>query len=285
MDTQAGCEEQLYYPNYNKDDDTNETSVTYHDSLHDYVQFQSHVNADGLEESITFTYPGTNRTITLSTQLSEDDLAPIFDGSSWAGTRLWSASIFGIKYLVDLYHTQHGENAVGHEIRGKTLCELGSGLGVPSIIWHLMGGNALVTEHERIVSQLRKNMEMNFIDTLGTTIQIYPLNWSRAAFQRLLQDQQPFEKNGFDVIINCDCIFEPLYGKSWIHLADVIDESLRINPQCLVITSVERRAQDGIDHFLEYLLNLDHVMKVESVAVDIQVDRRLEIYVTKGHCE
>jgi predicted nicotinamide N-methyase len=274
MDPQDG--EQEYYPNYEKCDEADDISVSSNDSLHEFIRFQSHVNTDGLEESITFTYPETHRTITLSTQLSENDLAPIFDGSSWAGTRLWSASIFGIKYLVDMQY-EGG-------IKGKTLCELGAGLGLPGIVWHMMGGTVVITEHERIMSQLDANIAINFPHTFRRTIQTTPLNWSREAFQQLLQDHRRAE-DGFDVILNCDCIFEPLYGRSWIKLADVIDESLKINPKCLVVTSVERRAQDGIDQFLEYLTHLDHVTKVDLVAVDVKVHRRLEIYITRGRCE
>ena len=263
-----------FYPNYNKCDEEDDKSSTSVDSLQEYILFQSHVNADGLEESVAFSYPGTNRTITLSTKLSEDDLSPIFDGSSWAGTRVWSASIFGLKFLVEYTET----------IEGKSLCELGNGLGIPGMVFHMLGGNVILTEHERIMSQLSANVWLNFPQTCGSTISTSPLNWSRESFQQLLKGHRR-TNHGFDIVLNCDCIFEPLYGRSWIQLAEVIDENLKINPKCLVVTSVERRAQDGIDLFLEYLGSLDHVLQVDLVAVDIKVNRRLEIYIAKGRYE
>jgi predicted nicotinamide N-methyase len=265
-----------YYPTFVKKEEIedDDSSVDSTDSLHEFIQFKSHVNADGLEESISFSYPGTHRTLTLSTKLLEEDLAPIFDGSSWAGTRVWSASIFGIKYLLETYPGN---------VSGKTLCELGAGLGVPGMVWHMMGGSTVLTEHERIMSQLNVNTATNFPQTYGTTITTHPLSWSRTAFQQLLQTQRL--EHGFDVLLNCDCIFEPLYGRSWMNLAEVIDENLKSNPKSLVISCVERRAQDGINEFVKYLETMEHVLNVQLVALDVQAHRRLEIYLTQGRCD
>merc|ERR1739844_595681 len=87
-------------------------SVDSNDTLHNFIDFQSHRNSTGLEEAVSFTYPFGNtaketepnsnndgdggtyatKSITLSTLLEEDDLVPIFDGAGWAGTRVWSAA-------------------------------------------------------------------------------------------------------------------------------------------------------------------------------------------------
>ena len=42
-----------------------------------------------------------------------------------------------------------------------------------------------------------------------------------------------------------------------------INEQLRVNPQCLVVSSMERRVADGIDRFLDEIRKMDHVGGVE----------------------
>ena len=61
-------------------------------------------------------------------------------------------------------------------------------------------------------------------------------------------------------------------------LADVIDECLKINPKCIIVTSVERRTADGIDDFVEKMRKSDHVGKVEKILQD--EGRDLELYIT-----
>jgi len=89
--------------------------------------------------------------------------------------------------------------------------------------------------------------------------------------------------DGFDIVLNCDCVYEPLYGKSWELLVEVIDECLKLNPKCLVVTSVERRASDGIDDFVERMRSCEFVGKVERVMED--KGRKLELYITTGISE
>ena len=86
--------------------------------------------------------------------------------------------------------------------------------------------------------------------------------------------------NGFDFVLNCDCVYEPLYGKSWELLAEVVDEMLKINPKCIVVSSVERRRADGIDSFVQRMKSCEHVGSVDRVLRDDKL--QLEIYVTTG---
>ena len=86
--------------------------------------------------------------------------------------------------------------------------------------------------------------------------------------------------NGFDFVLNCDCVYEPLYGKSWEQLAEVVDEVLKINPKCIVVSSVERRRADGIDSFVQRMKSCEHVGSVDQVLRDDKL--QLEIYVTTG---
>jgi len=352
------------------DDDDGEYSIDTDDSLQDFIDFCSHRNSTGLEESISFTYPQpsfsssspsspssssppstkttppttvstTNnddintkirqpsRKLTLSTLLEEDDLAPLFDGAGWAGTRVWSAAIWGIQYIMDHYYDNDDDNR-----KMMNLCELGCGLGVPGLIWHQFGGDVVLCDQESIMSQLTTNVRSNFPDTCrisspdhrneddededgggggttdgnnappkkndttsttintqllpptpppnnsaSSTIQAHPLTWSRPSLHTLLTNTG-YAKTGFDIVLNCDCVYEPLYGRSWEALVEVIDECLKVNPRCLVITSVERRDGDGIDEFVERMEEGESVGCVEKVKA--HDGKSLELYVTRG---
>jgi hypothetical protein len=305
----------------NHDDDSDHDSlfsIDSNDTLHKFIDFQSHRNSIGLEEAISFTYPykktiqvpseikidkneelessSSNEEIrlgriTISTLLEEDDLVPIFDGAGWAGTRVWSAAIWAIKYLIDEFG---GESCNSNT---KSLCELGCGLGVPGMIWHqVCGGDVVLSDQDRIMSQLRENVKTNFQETQvvdcdndGTgsieavikqngSIHVQPLDWSREGYHHLLETTG-FSK-GFDIILNCDCVYEPLYGNSWELLAEVIDESLKLNPSCYIVTSVERRTADGIDNFIMTMRKSKYVGSVEKVLEDKK--KKLELYITKG---
>ena len=56
----------------------------------------------------------------------------------------------------------------------------------------------------------------------------------------------------FDIVLNCDCIYEPLYGrKAWEDLADLLVVVAKRSPRTLIVTSVERRNHDGLDNFMD----------------------------------
>jgi len=51
--------------------------------------------------ALTITF--RDRILNVSLLLSEDELAPLFDGAAWAGTQLWDAAIQGVDYVSDKY--------------------------------------------------------------------------------------------------------------------------------------------------------------------------------------
>ena len=112
---------------------------------------------------------------------------------------------------------------------GGAMLELGCGLGIPAMIYHLLGGNnTVLTNQADILSQLEKNVMDNFPKTAITsanlkdesnlkkqsTIQAMPLSWSRTDINNLLQ-QPGRSSNGFDIVINCGRVYEPLYCLVW----------------------------------------------------------------------
>jgi len=295
--------------NGSNDDESDYSDTDSIDSCEEYINFKS-IRVDGLEEAISFSWPGIYeeasndvgddieknegemekkqlRKLVVSTLLEEDDLAPLFDGSRWAGTRLWAAAVRAVQYINGRFPGTENRLIQTKENDGKaiSLLELGCGLGVPGMIFHLLGCNVVLTDQIEILSQLEKNVLDNFPnaaeekDETKQSITAKPLSWSRTDVNSLLDDLGKSD-TGFDIVVNCDCVYEPLYGKSWHLLNETIDELLKVNPQTLVVSSMERRAADGIDLFIEEMKNMEHVGSVEKVYTDDK--RRIEIYITRG---
>lgn len=249
--------------------------------------------------------PRTVVRLNLSTCLPETALAPLFDGTQWAGTRVWPAAIVATQYLLSLpHHTLHNNH--------KTLLELGCGLGVPGMIWHAatLGSTVILTDKDELVPQLRANLDTNFstiTNNCGGRIAALSLDWSVAGIQELLRNcaaagsdcrstcdgtkttdasdgevrlPQP-QLLSFDIVLNCDCIFEPLYGESWKQLLACQQELLRLNPHTFMLTSVERRHADGIDRYLEAAArqnnNSNSIDRVERLHVP-HAPRQVELY-------
>lgn len=313
--------------NNDSEDDWSETQSV--DSCEAYISFESIRDpCTQLEEAVSFSWPGIYqhcedgsaegemiqhqedrvlRKITISTLLEEDDLAPLFGGCQWAGTRLWGAAVRAIQYLAghlemdESNNNNSGSSGAKFELNSSgdnktTLLELGCGLGVPGMIYHLLGSNVVLTDQEDILTQLEKNVADNFPSTVISNdetssldsdapakqhyIRAMPLSWSRTGVNSLLEQLQ-LSTAGFDIVLNCDCVFEPLYGKSWHLLNETIDELLKVNPKCVVVSSMERRGPaDGIDLFIEEMKGMEHVGSVEKVYYEEK--RRIEIYVTRG---
>jgi hypothetical protein len=88
----------------------------------------------------------------------------------------------------------------------------------------------------------------------------------------------------FDVCINLDCNYEPLYGQdSWEALADILQTMAEVSPSTLLVTAVERRNADGLEDFLNRLQSSPHVQPIELVSRnDDDKHHVIEIYVTQG---
>mmetsp|Transcript_12293 Transcript_12293/g.18859 ORF Transcript_12293/g.18859 Transcript_12293/m.18859 type:complete len:262 (+) Transcript_12293:60-845(+) len=226
------------------------------------INFKSFRDEDDLETAISVHWhSGMSRSLRLSTVLEQSELAPLFAGAQWAGTRVWHAAIAMIDYLID----NHRDILNAQDSR---LLELGCGLGVPGMVAHeLFQTKAYLTDQESIMSQLKKNVTTNFPSSAN--IHALPLSWSEET-SPLLQETK------FDIVINCDCVYEPLYGKSWKLLIHVLNHALEQNPRAVVLISVERRNADGIDSFLSELESSPQVKEVAKVWYDNDFD--IEIY-------
>eukprot|EP00977_Amphora_coffeiformis_P022995 scaffold12050_cov168-Amphora_coffeaeformis.AAC.1 len=205
--------------------------------------FQSIRSPTGLEVGVSVTWPGTEP-IELSTCLPSDEIAPMFHGTQWyvtlvlscmffaeqfdmetkltnliifdrhrAGTRVWKAAIVALQYLLD----EKGPLKERLERTGSSsfsCLELGCGLGVPGMILSRFHPEARVvlTDCDSLLTQLQHNLAQNFANA-SSTLTAATLDWAEENdLTRLLQECQ---LNSFDLVLNCDCIYEPLYGDSW----------------------------------------------------------------------
>jgi len=262
------CQKMNAEKDFVNNDDGDDSSV---DSCLEIINFQSifdHKN--GIETGISCSFDGC-RTLQLSTLLEEQDIAPIFSGAEWAGTRVWHAAIRLIDYM---YNEKFSKDNIAYSImNGKSrpsLLELGCGLGVPGMIASLRGATTVLSDQENLLDQLRRNLENNFTteELFGSNsiIKACTLDWSRENVRALLEENG--NKDGFDVVIHCDCVFEPLYGKSWMMLVDVIDELLSFKKNTVVLSSMERRNGDGINNFLQRMNSAPNISFTKLVYED-----------------
>lgn len=159
--------------------------------------------------------------------------------------------------------------------------ELGCGLGVPGMILSRFHPDAriVLTDCESLLSQLQHNLTQNFPaedSSVKNNLTAAALDWDEPEdLQRLLQ---ACALDSFDVVLNCDCIYEPLYGESWKALLQVQVALLERQPDALVLTSLERRKFDGADRYLAALREHSSVDRVDLV----HQDEPVEIYRIHG---
>ena len=259
-----------------KDDD--DDSCSSGESVVDFPFIESKWQ-DSVETGLVISWPPVSpKVIELSTRLSSDAIAPLFDGTQWAGTRVWKAAIVALEYLI--------EN--DDRIKCNSLLELGCGLGVPGMLWYSwkktqqqqqnkVVPQVVLTDQPDLVSQLEGNLQSNYSD-VDDKIFARELSWSKEGIMEIL------EKHKFDICLNCDCIYTPLYGRdSWLALGDVLESIATESPSTLLVTSVERRNGDGLEEFLERLTNTGVVETIERVLRnDEDKHHVIEIYITKG---
>jgi hypothetical protein len=238
----------------------------------DERHFKSIWDDCGVEIGIVVSWPGLPKPLHISTVLEEDDLAPLFHGTQWAGTRVWRAAMIAIHYLHERYQTD--------DLKPTSLLELGCGLGVPGMILHALIPElqVVLTDQDTLTAQLQKNLENNFED--DGKIKAQGLSWSPDCVSSIMQQA---EGGKFEVCLNCDCVYEPLYGESWKALADTMSELAKQNPSILLVTSVERRNADAVEKFVERLGQSQYISSVQRVLLDDKDPHHpIEIYIASG---
>lgn len=266
---------------------------------------------NGVETGLTISWPTSPRAkpLHLSTKLQEDCIAPLFDGTQWAGTRVWKAAVVALEYLLEKYPLRESSEPDAPRSPNRSLLELGCGLGVPAMLWHLLQESpssspsssslpdrVVLSDMPDLLPQLKGNVGSNFADYYGKSIEARALSWSADEIDKLLDSelQLSVDRDGegasskqpiFDICLNCDCVYEPLYGRdAWEALADALAQVARRSPSTILVTSVERRNGDGLENFLDRLGATGTVqLPIECVLRnDDDKHHVIEIYVTKG---
>jgi Lysine methyltransferase len=217
-------------------------------------------------------------TLELSTCLPQECIAPMFDGTQWAGTCIWRSALIASQYILFMQEA-HNKNDSMLLNCNKTFLELGCGLGVPGMVLHsLTGCRAILTDKSDLLSQLRRNLETNFEPNIAP-IAAHALDWSMEGVQALLEEANV---TYIDVILNCDCIYEPLYGDSWRALLAVQNELLHRFPRACVLTACERRRGDGVESYLQATQDYEHIASVERLTVPFDHPPVIELYRLHG---
>lgn len=271
MPTTASAIEPKHHPvnevDVDGDDNVSNSSSSSDADEFDFIESQWE---ERVETGLIVRWPESSRPLHISTKLSEDLIAPLFSGTQWAGTRVWKAAVVALEYLLE------------HHNAKPNLLELGCGLGVPAMLWHLLhepDSQVILSDMPDLLPQLQSNVERNFPGS--TSIQAKALSWSKQGLSELLDQHRT---GSFDICLNCDCIYEPLYGSdSREALADLLASMAERSPSTLLVTSVERRKGDGLELFLDRLTNSGTVEPIERVLRnDEDKHHIIEIYVTKG---
>ncbi|KAE9044796.1 hypothetical protein PF002_g4077 [Phytophthora fragariae] len=246
------------------------------------VQVFPEENVDKVEASTRVRVHDKELNLTLLMQA--DELAPLFSGAAWAGTLLWDAAVHLARRFLTDYRQQ-----LEDPTNSLRVIELGAGIGVPGMAARVAGAKHVVlTEQDELLRLMHVNLAANAevlrlpggrelgedVDDKGTIV-ARSLSWGVQQTKEYLA-QYPDEE--VDVVLSCDCIYEPLYGTSWRALAQTMELLCQANPKCVVLMGVERRNQDGIDKFLAFV---DEETELEC-KLDEQTtgtnNNRLEVY-------
>jgi hypothetical protein len=117
--------------------------------------------------------------------------------------------------------------------------------------------------------------------TTGGQIEAQALDWSIEGVHELLQRYQNTSLT-MNVVLSCDCIYEPLYGDSWRNLLVVQNELLRINPKAYVLTACHRRPSDGIDSYLVQANEQPYISRTEQLHIPFAHSPVVELYRLHG---
>ncbi|KAL4128433.1 Secreted RxLR effector protein 48 [Phytophthora ramorum] len=245
------------------------------------VQVFDEGEVDRVEESIRVRVYDQDLNLTLLMQA--DELAPLFSGAAWAGTLLWDAAVHLTRRFLVEYRQE-----LASSTNSLRVLELGAGIGVPGMAARVAGAkHVVVTEQDELLRLMHVNLAANAdvlrlpggeevgedVDDKGEIV-ARSLSWGVQETRKYLAEFP----DKVDVVLSCDCIYEPLYGTSWRELAQTMELLCLANPKCVVLMGVERRNQDGIDKFLAFVdKETKLVCRLDEQTVGTNKNR-LEVY-------
>lgn len=173
----------------------------------------------------------------------------IYEHGTWTGTMLWDSAVHTSEWLL-----ASAEWAAW--LPGKSVLELGSGLGLPGLVCHALGASpVLLTDREPIADLVKEGLQHNGLlasppsassSATASGVGTCSFEWDEDGAARVLAEQLGGRKP--DVIIAADCIFSPLFGDTFL-LLRMLD--LLAGPHTTALVALERRAGDGGPRFFE----------------------------------
>lgn len=159
---------------------------------------------------------------------------------------LWDASIELSRYIQSCVL-----------VRGKTVLELGAGMGLCGMVASLAGAErTVVTEKEPELQHLRESVKANVTSLVSSTeglprlggLCCEELEWSQTERVKQIKRQH----GPFDLVFAADCVSTDVYGKaSWLALRDVLHDLSTAKTQIYICSTV--RPNDGLTEFIQVL--------------------------------
>lgn len=197
----------------------------------------------------------------------------------------WGCSLALIDLLMSRYRADF--------TKGLRVLELGCGLGIPGLVLASLGADVVLTDrndkddrHHNVLELLEENISYNFMGPCNRPpgigsgrAGVLEFNWGEEAAREFVA-----EHGEFDFVICADCVYQPVYGKSWEELAASLDVLCGPSTECFV--ALQRRSEDNISGFLallsdKYKFLTRHqatqykVQKQEPATIEIHTLRRV----------
>jgi len=163
------------------------------------------------------------------------------------GAQVWPAAHVLCKYLE--------KNYLPHNLRGRRVCDLGSGTGIVGLVAASLGAEVVLTDQDQIISLLDRNKSelCSACEIEANLIDVKVFDWGGSADHLGLP---------FDLIVVSDCVLPKLYPIE--PLVEAISSLMDDNS--LALLSYEHRPYHLFDPRQEfYRLALNHGLEVHIV--------------------
>jgi predicted nicotinamide N-methyase len=206
--------------------------------VRDELQVSLHVGAKRIEFSVPAFMAHLATPMSLVDPESDDAvMSPLWSDGTWTGTLIWDSAVYAADMLLS--------DAWANRLRGKSLLELGCGLGLPGLVGHAIGASpVLLTDRRTVVELVREGLLANSLPE--NEIRALELAWSDEAASAFKAEH--LEGKAPDCIIACDCIFAPIFGSAFLLLQMLMAFA---SPSTIILVILERRDDDGAELFFE----------------------------------
>ncbi|KXS11349.1 hypothetical protein M427DRAFT_60764 [Gonapodya prolifera JEL478] len=201
-----------------------------------------------------------------------EDFGMTRDGTT--GLRSWTGGIALSEYLAT-WQRRSATLSAQPNVAGKSVLELGAGCGLLALTCAALGAKRVVaTDTTRVVSRLRKNVEMNLESSLHNggskmpVTEVAILNWGEAIPPTLVG-----HNDAIDLILATDVIFDPTLISP---LVVTLDSIIQCGAEAFIVSTVRNSAT--YERFLDGTRERGLIVEVVKEFSDWWKDRE-----RKGH--